>query len=208
MKKSEVLEHFLEHEVRAASCNFVTGAMSRMKKENKKETVQDFVSDFRMLLGECREQENGNGARIRYIQISLVRSKALAGNPFYILEAFGTEYYLSEPVAVREPGLAWLYEEFDRFCKEIDRQGKRYFQGINELDLNRIKLAELINCNRIVRHLFEESFVYIINSDEFRNLGSGKKLGIHMGEYRGPFEKIFETDEYTEGIGRWWYGIL
>ena len=208
MKKSEVLEHFLEHEVRAASCDFVAGAMSRMRKETKKETVQDFVSDFGILFEECGEQENRNGTQIRYIQLSLVRSKALTGDPFYILEAFGPEYYLSEPATVREPGLTWLYEEYDRFCKEIERQGKRYFLGINELDLNRIKLAELTNCNRIVRHLFEESVVYMIHSDAFRNFGSGKKLGIHMGEYRGPFEKIFETDEYTERIGRWWYGIL
>jgi len=208
MQKSEVLKQFLEREVRTASCDFVINTMNRMKKEKKEELVHDFVNDFRILLGECLEQKKEKGAEVRYIQISLVRSKALTSDPFYILEAFGEEYYLTEPIAARKPELKWLYEEFDCFCKEIERQGKRYFLGINALDLDRIKLAELTNCNRIIRHLFEESVVYIINLNEFRNPGFRKGLRIHMGEYRGPFEKIFETDEYTEQIGRWWYGIL
>ncbi|HEX3075525.1 MAG TPA: hypothetical protein VHQ24_01515 [Lachnospiraceae bacterium] len=207
MQKAEALERFLQQEVKEASKRFLLSSMDHLKKEGKQEKIEVFVKDFQTLLRTCREKEE-NGVPVRYLQISLVRSKALCWQPFYTLEAFGDMFYLTEPIASKESSLYWLYQEFEKFCRTIESESRRYVRKIGFMELERIKLAELITCNKIVKHMLNESLVYIINLEEFRELDPLQGIQIQMGEYRGPFETIFETNEYTEKIGRWWHGIL
>lgn len=205
MEKIEALEVFLAKEAKAASSNFVIRSLDYLNKENKADQVQAFVRDFQLLLQKCTVQKEGT---VRYLQISLVRSKALCNQPFYVLEALKKDFYLSEPIVRQELDLDWLYQEFYHFCTELNRQSRKYILKVDELDLDYIKLAELDNCTRIVRHLFEESLVYLMNTDEFRELCACGPIQINISEYRGTFEKVFESDEFTEKLGRWWYGLL
>ena len=76
------------------------------------------------------------------------------------------------------------------------------------MELDRIILAELINCNRILKYLLEESLIHIINTEEFSKLNLSEEIQIQIGEYRGPFEIILVSNEYTNKLGRWWNGIL
>lgn len=208
MEKIEALELFLNREAKEVSLEFLMNAMQWLKKEVLPERVEEFTGDFCKFMESCLEQKEENDGEIKFFQISLLRSKALKTQPFYILEAFPKEFYLSPPLAIQELNLWWLYQEYAKFCEELEKQSKRYILKLDQPVLERIKAAELITCNRIVRHLFEESIVEIINSPQYGALALPVGFRIHMGEYRGKYVKIFETDEYMEKIGRWWHGIL
>ena len=203
-EKTKALEMFLKHEAKTASGRFVLSAMEHMKKEEAPERIQEFTDDFRKLFQLCSEKKQ----EVCFVQIVLMRARALRGKPFYLLEAYDKNFYLSEPLVRLQLRLEWLYLEYRKYCREIEEQSKKYIQCFTEYELNRIKLAELINCRRIVRHLFEESIVYIINTEEYRRLNVQEGFQMHMAEYRGPYEKIFEQDQYTDQIGAIWYGVL
>lgn len=204
MKKGEALERFLNKEAGEASENFVRSTLKYLEKEAVPERKEEYIQDFRKVMESCLEE----GKDIRFLQISLVRSRALSGRPFYLLEAFREELYLSEPVAYLEMNLWWLYQGYRQFCEEIDHEARKYPLCFDAMILDRIKLAELANCRRFVRYLFEETVVAIMNSDEYRRLSPREGFQIHLGEYRGPFEIIFQTNQYVERLGKWWYGIL
>lgn len=204
MEQAEALKKFLGKEVKQASDRFVLANFNHMKKEEAPEHVKEFADAFRELFKLCKKENRD----VRFVQIVLRRSKALLREPFYRLEAFGQGIDDSSLIAVVEPNLEWLYREYDKFCEEVDRQSKKYVMCFTDHELNRIKQIELINCRRMVRHLFERAVVYIINSEEYRELQIQEGFQVHMAEYRGPYKIIFETDEYTAALGKVWYGLL
>ena len=98
MKKEEAMKCFLKKEAGQASRSFVLGAMAYLRKEQLPERIREFTEDFREVFAVCR-QEKEKGREVRFLQMSLLRSRALKGRPFYLLEAFDRNYYLSEPLA-------------------------------------------------------------------------------------------------------------
>ena len=204
MKKGEALERFLNKEAREASGNFVRNTLKYLEKEAVPERKEEYIQNFRNVMELCLQEQK----EIRFLQISLVRSRALSGRPFYLLEAFQEELNLSEPAACLEMNLWWLYQGYRQFCEEIDHNARKYPLCFDAMILDRIKLAELANCRRFVRYLFEETAAAIMNSDAYQRLSPGEGFQIHLGEYRGPYEIIFQSNPYVERLGRWWYGIL
>ncbi|WP_349669204.1 hypothetical protein [Lacrimispora sp.] len=204
MQKAEALKIFLEKDVTERSRIFLLSSLDELKIELRQKKIEAFVIDFLILLNECEK----SGESVRYIQLSLIRSKALSNKPFYILEAYGSLFYLSQPIAVRELSLDWFYEKFKEFCESVKKDSRKYILKIGGMELDRIILAELINCNRLLKYLLEESLVHIMNLKEFTKLKLSEGIQIQMGEYRGPFETIMVTNEYTDNLGRWWNGIL
>ncbi len=204
MDKREALKKFLDREVKEASGHLTLSAMDHLKKEEAPEHIQEMEEDFRKLFVLCREADR----EVRFVQIALARSRALSQKPFYLLEAFDKDFYLSEPIASLELHLEWLYEAYGRFCEEVDKQGKRYVLCFTASELDRIKLAELVTCRRMVRRLFEETLVHLLNMDEYLALGVSEGFQIQIGEYRGAYEINVETDQFTDKVGKLWYGIL
>lgn len=208
MQKSESLKLFLEKDVKEKSRIFLLSSLEELKKELRQKKIDAFVNDFLKLFNACLERKERTGENVRYIQLSLVRSKALSHEPFYSLEAYGSLFYLSQPIAVQELSLGWFYDKFYKFCEDIRQESKKYILKIGGMELDRIILAELINCNRILKYLLEESLIHIINTEEFSKLNLSEEIQIQIGEYRGPFEIILVSNEYTNKLGRWWNGIL
>lgn len=208
MQKSEALQLFLEKDVKEKSRTFLLSSLDELKKELRQKKIDAFVNDFQKLFNACLESKERTGENVRYIQLSLVRSKALSHEPFYSLEAYGSLFYLSQPIAMQELSLGWFYDEFYKFCEDIRQESKKYILKIGGMELDRIILAELINCNRILKYLLEESLIHIINTEEFSKLNLSEGIQFQIGEYRGPFEIILVSNEYTNKLGRWWNGIL
>jgi len=146
MKKEDALNQFLEIEARAASSKFVFASMSCLDQEHKKATTAQFGDAMRHILREAPD--------LYFLQITLLRSKVLSGQPFYRLEAYGADLYLAEPLLQMEPPFDWLYDTYAGFTAELEEESRKYIFQIGKPELNRIKLAELYNCQRIVKHLF------------------------------------------------------
>ena len=206
MKKEEAMKCFLEKEAGQASRSFVLGAMAYLRKEQLPERIREFTEDFREVFAVCR-QEKEKGREVRFLQMSLLRSRALKGRPFYLLEAFDRNYYLSEPLAQKEMGLWWLYEGYGVFCREIRQESRRYIGSFREQELERICLAELADSKRMVKHLFVHALTGLLCLEEYRILEAGRGLCFQLGEYRGAYESLLETDEYTERLAGWMHGI-
>ncbi len=90
MQKSESLKLFLEKDVKEKSRIFLLSSLEELKKELRQKKIDAFVNDFLKLFNACLERKERTGENVRYIQLSLVRSKALSHEPFYSLEAYGS----------------------------------------------------------------------------------------------------------------------
>lgn len=80
MKKEEAMKCFLKKEVGQASRSFVLGAMAYLRKEQLPERIREFMEDFREVFAVCRqEKEKEKGREVRFLQMSLLRSRAFGG---------------------------------------------------------------------------------------------------------------------------------
>lgn len=202
MQKSDALEIFLRKEAEDASRKFMLRSLKHLEIGEVTERKREFVHIFQELLDRCQHEPE----EVRFIQITLMRSRALCNRPYYVLEAFPEELYLAEPVVSVEMDLQWLYQDYREYCEEIDRQAKKYY-CLDKLILDSIKLTELIRCKRIIRYLLEETLGAIISTEEYRNLSPREGFQIQIGEYRGSFDIVFQSNPCVEKLGRWWYGV-
>ena len=200
MKKEEALKQFLENEVKSISSKFVFEAMSHISKKQKKVTIERFCASLCQLLREAPE--------LYFLQITLIRTKALIHKPFYRLEAYGADLYLSEPLLEMELELDWLYCAYERFSETLEDESRKYIFQIGKLELERIKLAELYNCQRIVKHLFLESLGSLLLSEEFVKLDVEKNIQFHLSQYRGPYEILMTKNKNLELMGGWLCELL
>ena len=80
MKKEEAMKCFLKKEVGQASRSFVLGATAYLRKEQLPERIREFMEDFREVFAVCRqEKEKEKGREVRFLQMSLLRSRAFGG---------------------------------------------------------------------------------------------------------------------------------
>lgn len=200
MKKEEALKQFLEHEVKSISSKFVYEAMSNISKAQKKVTVEHFCASLCQVLREAPE--------LYFLQITLIRTRALVHKPFYRLEAYGADLYLSEPLLETELELAWLYHAYERFSETLEEESRKYILQIGKPELERIKLAELCNCQRIVKHLFLESVGSLLQSEDFMKLDVEKNFQFHLSQYRGPYEILMTKSKNLESMGGWLCELL
>jgi len=206
MTNPEILKLFIQKEVKQVSQEFLADTMCYLEKEKKGEVIKTLLYSFENVLQNCKRK--GKLPDIRYIQLSLKRAKALKLEPFYQLELFDDQFILNEVIESDEVDFDWIYEEYRLYCEKIDQQSKRYFQQIENSALTRIKLAQLITCNKIVKHILVEGIVHIINLDIFQEMPLEQGIQIQIGEYRGAYQIVFTSDQYTKKIGKLWYGIL
>lgn len=200
MKKEEALETFLEEEASRASSKFVFESMTCFDKKHKKDTTAWFCSKLRQILQEAPE--------LYFLQITLLRSKALIGLPFYRLEAYGADLYLSEPLMTRDLEFDHLYQSYHRFSEELELESRKYILQIGKEELNQIKLAELYNCQKIMKHLFLETVAELIGSGEFQALNADRNIQFHLSEYRGEYEILLTKDRKMEQMGGWLCELL
>lgn len=200
MKKEEALLTFAQTELKAASQEFLRETMSFLEKEERKNTAKQFAQSIAHALKEA--------SGLSYLQIVLMRSKALLGEPFYRFEAYGEKFYLLEPILAESVPLDWLYNAYRSFMKQLDQESKKYMGSVGEQELSRIKLAQLWTCQKIIHFLFFESLGYLLQTEEYEKLDAKKKIQFHLGEYRGEYEVLMTKDEKMEKIGGLFRGIL
>jgi len=206
MSKNEALEHFLKNGAANCSQQFVVGMTEYLKKENRALSVDQLTEALKQLLNDC--VENNTIELVRYIQISLMRSKAMTGEAFYRLESYGENFFLDEPYTSRVLDFPWIYGGYKTFCMSIDRESRKYVGKIASEELKRIKLIELISCNKVIKMLLGDSVIDLMITDEFRALSIDKGVQVQMGDYRGEYDLIIKTDAHTANIGELLHGIL
>lgn len=200
MKREEAFGVFVRKELEAASAGFLEDTMSFLTKENKQETARRFAQSASDVIRQAPS--------LSFLQLVLLRSRALKGRPFYRFEAYGADLYRSEPIAAAPAPLDHIYQAYILFMERVDAGSKRYLGAVGEEELARIKLAQLSVCQKIVAHLYYESIVYLIRSEGYQRLDAKKKVQFHLGEYRGDHRVIMTKDETMEKMGELLYGIL
>lgn len=206
MEKTEALERLLKKEVKEAAREFYRNCMDYFKLNANEDIHQQFIEEFREIFRALMHGERKQ--EVCFLQVSLMRAKALSGEPFYRLEAYGPDFYLGEPLATRELQLNWMYREYGRFCEAVDKGSKRYIRCFQEPEISRIKLAELYTAQRIVRYLYQDALIELVHTEEFKALKVREGFQLQMGEYRGPYERLYEVNDCTKRLGEIWYGLL
>lgn len=187
MENTQALQTFIKKEANDLSVAFVAETMAYMRKDKKEETTAQFCQELCRAINEM--------PTLRYLQIALVRSKALTAEPFYRLSAYGVEFYLSEPLYETELSLDWLYEAYDRFREGLKRESRKYVDQIGSMTLERIMLAELYNCQKVMKFLFAETLPLLIRTPEFEALEGESKVQFHLSESMGPYKVLLTKDK-------------
>lgn len=193
MEKSEALELFLEKEAKSLSIEFVVEAMSCLEKGKRQDIIKQFGDSICCVLAAA--------PGLQFFQIALIRSNTFLCKPFYRLEAYGPDFYLSEPLFETELEVNWLYEAYFRFAFNLEKDSRKYIAMIGKPELDRIKLAELHNCQKIIKYLFAETVVYLIHSTEYKALKTEEKIQFHLAEYMGPYDILMTKDEDMDLMG-------
>lgn len=187
MENIQALQLFIKKEAADLSTSFVAESMLSLTKAHRNDTVEQFCGQLRRVISKA--------AGLQFLQITMLRSKALLGEPFYRLEAYGPEFYLSEPLYETELSLDWLYQPFDRFRVGLKQESKKYVDQIGQPELDQILMAELYNCQKIVKFCFSETLLLLIQSPEYQALDAKKKIQFQLGERMGEFDILLTKDE-------------
>lgn len=206
MDYAEIIRNFLNCEVSKCSQAFVLYITDFLKKEHRDAEIDKLTEMMLHILIDCIENETIE--KVRYIQISIMRSRALSGQSFFVIECYGDNFFLDEPFARETLDFPWIYDGYSVFCDSIEKESRKYVGKITADVINRIKLIELINCKKVIRLLLGDALVDLITSDEFRRLSVGEGVQIQLGDYRGEFDLILKTDEQTLEIGELLHGVL
>lgn len=199
MEMNKAMKCFMRNEVASASAKWIYRAMSVLQTENKEKTIKSFLDEL----------EGGiSDKRVCYLQISLLRHRTLQKRPFYQLQTFGHEFYLTPPLAEKELKWDWLYEPYYEFCEEVRAAGRKYVMQISAENLSRICLLELEETKELIRRIFQESRLGILRGQSFQRAASQKEIAIHLSDYMGEYEPLLVLNCQTKKTGEWLNGIF
>lgn len=190
MEKTKALELFISKEAKDLSVTFVSEAMSHLRKENKGEVTAQFCGEL------CRALDQAPS--LRFLQIALVRSKALTGQPFYRLVAYGAPFYLAAPLYELELSMEWLYQAYKRFSEGVVRESRKYAGQIGAMETERITLIELENCQKIMKFLFSETLPLLFEAQEYQALPVEQGVQFQLSESMGQYKILLVKDENME----------
>lgn len=187
MEKTKALELFINKEAKDLSQLFVAEAMSHMRKEKKREVTEPFCGELCRVLNRVPS--------LRFLQIALVRSKALAGLPLYRLTAYGASFYLEAPLYEAELPLEWLYQAYKRFSEGIVRESRKYAGRIGTMETEQIILIELETCQKIMKFLFSETLPLLLKTQEFQALDMEQSVQFQLSEIMGQYKILLVKDK-------------
>lgn len=190
MEQTKALELFINKEAKNLSVTFVAEAMSHMKRERKEEVTAQFCGKLCRVLAQVPS--------LRYLQIALVRSKALAGRPFYRLAAYGAPFYLAPPLYETELSVEWLYQAYKQFSEGIVQESRKYAGRIGTMETEQIRLIELENCQRIMKFLFSETLPLLLKAPEYRALPVEQGVQFQLSESMGQYKILLVKDKNME----------
>lgn len=200
MNKAEALQVYIEGFLKQKSEQYFKEIIE-YHMENYTEIVEEFCQSFKNLCQNIRN-DSEELPSIYYIQISMLLNRLLQGQPSYLLEAFGSDYFLEAPVAEGIYDPQWLTGRLLMFFDEMKQEAKRYMMAISEIEVEKLFITEVKPYEKLITLVAIDAMESILDSEEYAELRYEDAIEFRIGEFRGDTELLFVKSEETDRIWR------
>jgi uncharacterized protein YjbI with pentapeptide repeats len=195
MKRAEALKHFEEEYINPHS-NKMIKDMEKYIDENRKELTVDFVENFRTLCNKIKAmQDEGKKGKIAIITYSFNIHNLQKESRDYVVQAFGTEWFLEEGEECKiNYNVGWIYDFWDRTYGELLDISKKYIGNINGADMDLVWKKGIIYSDVRLLNFAKKAIKEAILIDEFKAIDKEEVLEIRLGQQKGYTEIIHKID--------------
>lgn len=200
MNKAEALRVYIEEFLRQKSGQYFKEIIEYHMK-NYTEIEEEFCQSFKILCQNIRS-DSEELPSISYIQVSLLLNRLLRGQPSYLFEAFGSDYFLEAPVAESIYDPQWLTARLLMLFDEMKQEAKRYMMAISEIEVEKLFITEVKPYEKLITLVAIGAIESIFDSKEYAELRYEDAIEFRIGEFRGDTELLFVKSEETDRIWR------
>lgn len=195
MKRAEALKHF-EEEYSMPSFIEMDEEMDKYIDENRKELTVDFVENFRSLCNKIKVmQSEGKKGKIAHITYSFNIHNLQKESRDYVVQAFGTEWFLEEGEECKiNYNVGWIYDFLDRTYGKLLDISKKYIGNINGADMDQVWKDGIKYCDVRLLNFSKKAIKEAIQIDEFTAIDKEEVLEIRLGQQKGYNEIIHKID--------------
>lgn len=194
MNKIESLQHFNENHVKIKAEEKLNAAKEYYQK-HREELKEDFLKSFKKMCLKITEmQKSGQKDKIGYITYSMLRINMFDKKYGYFVDASNKFWFFDTEECRIEYDASWAFRFLDQFETELEDKRKLYISKILKHDIERIKLKQMKNYNRIIVELARYAFKEGEKVDEYRQIDREDVLEVRVGEYKGLNEVVYKED--------------
>lgn len=191
MKKEEAIKHFTENYAKPyfleSKCNLQDYVF------NNKDLIQEeFIKAFKNLSKKAKVmQSTGKKGKIKYINISALRTAMITKSSQFIMEAYNNEWYFDSEECTENFNVQGIMEHLYKFLSKMEHEYRKYVQTIQENDLQKKILGVSKSYFWYVLQIARYSVEKLINTEEFIGLDKEEEYYILSGEYKDKSEIIY-----------------
>lgn len=189
----ELLDKFYEENVEIDWFEqyFNIDVLYREKEEAiKKGIISDFENGCKKFL------EYKKDKKIKYIQISFLRTNIIEGKGDYRIDFFDAKWYGDKDEFYKYIKFDFVFEHFFKFIDELRCKAKKYYNNkITEMDIERISMLECNKYNILVGEYLKEIVKDLVQAPSYIKINKDDNCLILVGEYMGEFEIIYPINQ-------------
>lgn len=195
VNRKEALKHFEEEYIDPYVIE-MNDTVEKYIDEHRKELTEAFVENFRVL---CREiktmQDEGKKGKIAYITYSFNIHNLQKESRDYIVQAFGTEWFLEEGEECKiKYNVGWMYDFLEDTYGKLLEISKKYMGNIKGSDVDQVWKDGIVYCDVRLLSFAKKAIKEAVKIDEFKSIEKEEVLEIRLGQEKGYNEIIHKID--------------
>jgi hypothetical protein len=195
MDREGALEHFLENHLFGEWLNDLP-QIDDTYSSNKEDIESGLLDAFDLV---CRKaaklQEEGRKGPVRYVYISLLRTRVMENAGVYRLDAYDESWFLDKAECSSTWEAGFLFDPLFRRMEGLEEKKSLYARKITSMDLDRIKQIEAVKYHLLGVELMRGLVRELIGTQGYQLMQKSPKLIVAAGEFRDQTELLYERNE-------------
>lgn len=189
--KNKVLMEFQEKYV-ADKWTYKFLEVDEMYKSDKKAIEENLIKAFEEVCKKALEfQKDNSKGKIKYIYISLLRTKIFEYNGEYRIDLYDENWFLDKIETSINIDLNFIYIPLFDFIKELKTKKKEYGRTITDMDVENIMMDEVYKFQILAVEFLKSMVDKFITTPSYEAMKKDDAIKILAGEYIDEAEIIY-----------------
>ncbi|MDY8024493.1 hypothetical protein [Paenibacillus polymyxa] len=154
------------------------------------------------------QHEQGRKGDIRYIYISLLRTRVMKNKAVYRIDAYDENWFLDETECAVEWSADFVFEPLFNRMTKLEKLKSDYARKITTMDIEQIQQIEAVKYHLLTVEFLKSQMPVFIASPSLERMPKANACTIFAGEYRDDSEILCrfthsEGAETREGESSW-----
>lgn len=154
------------------------------------------------------QHEQGRKGDIRYIYISLLRTRVMKNKAVYRIDAYDENWFLDETECAVEWSADFVFEPLFNRMTKLEQLKSDYARKITTMDIEQIQQIEAVKYHLLTVEFLKSQMPVFIASPSLERMSKANACTIFAGEYRDDSEILCrfthsEGAETREGESSW-----